>query len=82
MGEWVLYTQPNYAHSKPTHLTPLSSLKVRSRRKISTRGYYKMLIQDYLDPNSQPFVSRSEFSVGISDDKMRRLYLFIIIIMN
>ena len=41
-----------------------------------------MLIQDYLDPNSQPFVSRSEFSVGISDDKMRRLYLFIIIIMN
>jgi len=23
MGEWVLYIQPNYAHSKPTHLTPL-----------------------------------------------------------
>jgi len=38
-----------------------------------------MLIQDYLDPNSQPFVSRSEFSVGISHDKMRRLFhLFII----
>ena len=24
MGEWVLYTQPNYAHPKPTHLTPLT----------------------------------------------------------
>ena len=23
MGKWVLYTQPNYAHSKSTHLTPL-----------------------------------------------------------
>ena len=23
MGKWVLYTQLNYAHSKPTHLTPL-----------------------------------------------------------
>ena len=23
MGKWVLYTQPNYAHSKPTHLPPL-----------------------------------------------------------
>ena len=23
MGKWVLYTQPNNAHSKPTHLTPL-----------------------------------------------------------
>ena len=23
MGKWVLYTQPNHAHFKPTHLTPL-----------------------------------------------------------
>ena len=23
MGKWVLYTKPNYAHPKPTHLTPL-----------------------------------------------------------
>ena len=23
MDEWVLYTQPNYAHPKPTYLTPL-----------------------------------------------------------
>ena len=24
MGKWVLYTQPNYAYPKPTHLTPLA----------------------------------------------------------
>ena len=24
MGKWVLYTQPNYAHPKPTHLPPLA----------------------------------------------------------
>ena len=24
MGKWVLCTQPNYAHPKPTHLTPLA----------------------------------------------------------
>ena len=23
MGKWVLYTQPNYAHPKPTHLPPI-----------------------------------------------------------
>ena len=23
MDKWVLYTQSNYAHPKPTHLTPL-----------------------------------------------------------
>ena len=79
-----MYTYP-YLIISPCHdphHSPSSLLKVRSACKISTRGYYKMLIQDYLNPNSQPFVSRSEFSVGISDDKMRRLYLFIIIIMN
>ena len=25
MSKWVLYTQPNYVHPKPTHLTPLTS---------------------------------------------------------
>ena len=25
MGKWVLYTQSNYVHPKPTHLTPLTS---------------------------------------------------------
>ena len=25
MGKWVLYTQSNYAHPKPTHLTPLDN---------------------------------------------------------
>ena len=23
MGRWILYTQLNYVHPKPTHLTPL-----------------------------------------------------------
>ena len=28
MGKWVLYTQLNYAHPKPTHLTPLENINI------------------------------------------------------
>ena len=34
MGEWVLYIQPNYAHPKPIHLTPLYEFELIKSREF------------------------------------------------
>ena len=44
MGKWVLYTQPNYAHLKPAHLTPLVRIdgwNMREWEVYKEKGVYR-----------------------------------------